>query len=157
MYMLEINNTAPLDIKVLDQEGNEVSLSALLGNVVVLYFYPKDNTPGCTIEACGFRDYSGEYENLGVKVIGVSADSVKSHNNFSEKHQLPFPLWSDPDRKLLQAFGVLGKKSMFGKTFIGIKRMTFVLDKKGKLVKVWETVKPAQHAQEVLKYIKENL
>jgi len=152
--MKEKNTNSGLKIKVKDQTGNDISLSTLFGKLVVIYFYPKDNTPGCTKEACSFRDSTNEFEKLGVTVIGVSADSVDSHNKFAEKHNLNFPLWSDPDKKLLTAFGAVGEKSMFGRKYIGIKRMTFVLDKTGKLIKVWQKVKPANHAQEVLDFIK---
>lgn len=155
--MLAVNQKVPLSITVLDQSGNTVSLEQFLGKPIVLYFYPKDDTPGCTKEACEFRDFSGEYEQLGIQVIGVSADSVDSHNSFSKKHSLPFSLWSDPEKKLLEAFGVLGEKSMFGKKFIGIRRMTFVIDQTGNLVKVWEKVKPAGHAKEVLSFVKANV
>jgi peroxiredoxin Q/BCP len=152
--MLKINQTAPLDIKVTAQDDSEVSLRDMLGKPVVLYFYPKDNTPGCTKEACSFRDFNTELQELGIQVIGVSADSVKSHNNFFEKHTLNFPLWSDPEKKLLEAFGALGEKSMFGKKYIGIIRSTFALDESGKVIQVWPKVKVANHTQEVIEFFK---
>ncbi|MBP7842969.1 peroxiredoxin [Candidatus Woesebacteria bacterium] len=141
-------------IELHDQAGNTVSLQQLLGKPVVLYFYPKDDTPGCTKEACDFRDITPQLEKLGVQVIGVSADSVESHAKFAQKHSLPFPLWSDPEKKLLTEFGATTEKSIFGKKFIGVKRMTFVLDKSGKVIKVWENVNPLTHAQEVLDFFK---
>ncbi len=153
--MLKLNQTAPLDLEVQDQDGKQVSLRFLLGKPVVLYFYPKDDTPGCTKEACEFRDSTSQLKNLGVQVIGVSADSVQSHAKFSEKYQLSFPLWSDPEKKLLTEFGVLAEKSLFGKKFIGIKRTTFALDEFGKIIQVWEDVKPAIHAQEVLSFFEQ--
>lgn len=152
--MLEVGDSAPLKVKVFNDTSGEVSLSDILGKPTVIYFYPKDNTPGCTKEACGFRDYNNELKKLGFQVIGVSADSVKSHQNFAEKHKLNFELWSDPEKKLLEAFGALGEKKMFGKTFLGIKRTTFLLDKKGKIIKVWKTVNTATHAQDVLEFAK---
>ena len=118
-------------IELHDQAGNTVSLQQLLGKPVVLYFYPKDDTPGCTKEACDFRDITPQLQKLGVQVIGVSADSVESHAKFADKYSLSFPLWSDPEKKLLTEFGAIGEKSMFGKKFLGIKRMTFILDEAG--------------------------
>ncbi len=153
--MLELNQIAPLDAQFLDQIGNSVSLKQLLGKPVVLYFYPKDDTPGCTQEACEFRDITPQLKKLGVQVIGVSADSVDSHAKFAQKHDLPFPLWSDPEKKLLTELGVIVEKSFFSKVFAGIKRMTFVLDESGKVIKVWEDVKPAIHAQEVLNFFEQ--
>ena len=155
--MLKIDELAPLDIEILDQDGKPTSLSKLLGKPAVIYFYPKDNTPGCTKEACSFRDFNTELQNLGVQVIGISGDSPKSHIKFSEKHELNFKLWSDQERKLILAFGALGEKSMFGKVYSGIKRMTFALDKNGKIIKIWPNVKAQDHAQEVLNFFKENI
>lgn len=152
--MLKINESAPLQITVADQKGKSVSLKDLLGAPVVLYFYPKDDTPGCTREACEFRDYNSELQKLKVQVIGVSADSVVSHQKFSEKYALPFPLWSDPEKKLLEAFGAIGEKSMFGKKYIGIKRMTVALDENGTVIQIWQKVTPSTHAKEVVKFFK---
>ena len=154
--MLEKNQAAPLDIKVFAQDGSEVSLREMLGKPIVLYFYPKDNTPGCTKEACSFRDFNSELQELGIQVIGVSADSVESHKKFTAKHELNFPLWSDPEKKLLKAFGALGEKSMFGKKYIGIIRSTFALDKDGTVIQVWPKVKVANHTQEVLEFFNSN-
>lgn len=150
--MLNVGNIAPLNIEVLDQEGRPISLSMILGKPIVIYFYPKDDTPGCTTEACGFRDYNSQLESLGVQVIGVSGDSPESHQKFTQKHKLNFALWSDPGRKLIAAFGALGEKSMFGKKFLGIKRMTFILDDRGVITKVWSKVNTKTHAREILDF-----
>jgi thioredoxin-dependent peroxiredoxin len=150
--MLKIGDTAPLNINIFDEQENSVNLKQLLGSKSVIYFYPKDNTPGCTKEACSFRDYNIQLKKIGVKVIGISADSVKSHQNFKEKHQLNFELWSDPEKKLIQAFGAIGEKNMFGKKFLGIKRSTFALDETGKIIKVWTKVNTETHAQEIFDF-----
>jgi len=147
--MLSIGNVAPLNIEVVDESGQKTSLSRVLGQPTVVYFYPKDNSPGCTKEACSFRDYNEELEKLGVQVIGVSGDSYQSHVKFAQKHHLNFKLWSDPEKKLINAFGAWGQKSMFGKTFLGIRRMTFALDETGKIIHIWPKVEANQHAQEV--------
>ena len=152
--MLQTNQKAPLDIKVLAQDGSRVSLSDLLGKPVVLYFYPKDNTPGCTKEACSFRDFESELQEFGVQVVGVSADSVASHIMFSEKHNLSFPLWSDSEKELMQAFGVVNERSLFGKTVLGIVRSTFAIDATGIILKVWPKVQVANHTQEVIEFFK---
>ncbi len=152
--MLKVGEIAPLDTKVLDQNQNPVSLSELLGKPTVVYFYPKDNTPGCTKEACSFRDFNKDLKNLGIQIIGISGDSPESHIKFSDRHELNFPLWSDQDRKLITAFGAIGEKSMFGKIYQGILRITFVLDKNGKIIKVWPKVKAENHAQEVSEFFK---
>lgn len=151
--MLKKGDLAPLDIEVLDSNGNPISLKTHLGRIIVLYFYPKDNTPGCTQEACDFRDFNSEIEKLGVKIIGVSADSVESHTKFADKHKLPFELWSDGEHELSDAFGVWAEKSIFGKIGIGITRSTFVLDKDGKIVNVWPKVRVDGHSNEVLRYL----
>ncbi|MCB9813107.1 MAG: peroxiredoxin [Pseudomonadales bacterium] len=150
--MLNINDLAPLKINALDENGDTTSLSNILGKPSVIYFYPKDNTPGCTKEACSFRDFNTELQKLGVQIIGVSADSPDSHSKFKSKHSLNFPLWSDPDRKLITAFGAIGKKSMFGKVFLGIKRISFALDKNGRVIMVWPKVNAETHAKEVLDF-----
>jgi thioredoxin-dependent peroxiredoxin len=155
--MIKKGQLAPIKIEVLDETGQPVSLSSILGKPTIIYFYPRDNTPGCTKEACSFRDYNQELVKMGVQVIGISGDSVESHNKFKEKHQLNFPLWSDPERKLIKAFGVLKEKTMFGKKFQGIVRSTFLLDKTGKVLYVWPKVKADGHAQEILNFILENL
>lgn len=155
--MLTQNDQAPTDISVVNQDNQQVSLADLQGKHVVLYFYPKDNTPGCTKEACSFRDNFSELQNIGVTVIGVSADSPKSHQSFKQKHSLPFPLWSDPDKKLIEAFGVLKEKSMFGKIFLGIQRSSFAIDPNGNILKVWPNVSPQKHPQEVIDFFEKEL
>ncbi|MBP7700596.1 thioredoxin-dependent thiol peroxidase [Candidatus Woesebacteria bacterium] len=152
--MLKIGDKAPLNINVLDQNGKEISLSKLVGRPAVIYFYPKDNTPGCTKEACSYRDFNNELTKLGVQVIGVSADSPKSHQNFAQKHNLNFDLWSDKNRELISAFGAVGQKSMFGKVYMGILRITFAIDKAGKIIMVWPKVDATKNASEVLDFFK---
>ncbi len=135
--------------------GGTISLDDYLGKKnVVLYFYPKDNTPGCTKEACSFRDYSAEFDQAGAVILGVSADSVKSHEGFAEKHHLSFPLLSDADKSTITAYGVWKEKSMYGKTFLGIERTTFAIDKQGIIRKVWPKVKVEGHIDEVLEFVK---
>lgn len=153
--MLNISDKAPLDINVLDSKGKEVNLRQFLGQKIVLYFYPKDNTPGCTKEACDFRDYSVSIEELGAIIIGVSADSTASHNKFADKHSLPFELWSDSENKLSEAFGVYGKKSIFGKVGFGLSRSTFILNENGEIIKVWPKVNVTGHTEEVIQFLKD--
>ena len=151
--MLKPSQSVPLDILVKDQTGQPISLKDTLGQYVVLYFYPKDNTPGCTTEACEFRDANAALKKLGVRVIGVSKDSPQSHRQFAEKHRLHFELWSDLDHQLLAAFGAWGEKKKFGKTYLGIIRSTFIISPKGKIIKTWEAVKPAGHSTAVLAFL----
>jgi peroxiredoxin Q/BCP len=151
--MLKIKQKAP-SFKLLDQDGKEHKLSDYLGQNVLIYFYPKDDTPGCTKEACTIRDDFPNFENLNAKVLGISADSVKSHKKFTEKYKLPFTLLSDEKKEVLKKYGALSEKSMFGKTFLGIKRMSYLVGKKGEILKVYENVKPVVHAGEVLKDLK---
>ena len=134
-----------------DNDGNPVSLKDFAGKKVVIYFYPKDDTPGCTKEACGFRDNYDAILAKGAVVIGISADSVKSHSGFKKKYDLPFYLLSDPAKTVIQLFGAWGEKSMYGKTYEGILRSTFILDEAGKVIKVYAKVKPQEHAEEILK------
>lgn len=150
--MLAIGDTAPAFI-LPDQTGKSRSLSEWRGQWVLLYFYPRDNTPGCTIEACAFRDAYPQYERAGVVVVGMSGDTTKSHEKFADKHELPFPIVSDEDRSVMKEYGAIGKKSMMGRTFIGIKRISYLINPKGKIAKVYDTVKPALHADEVLRDI----
>jgi peroxiredoxin Q/BCP len=131
-------------------DGRQVSLKDYLGKKVVLYFYPKDNTPGCTTEAVEFRDVADEFEKQGAVIVGVSKDTVKSHQKFKEKHDLPFTLLSDPEGKVLDLYGVWKKKSLYGRTFMGTERTTFLIDDKGVVVKVYRKVKAKGHAQTCL-------
>jgi peroxiredoxin Q/BCP len=133
-----------------DQSGKTVSLSDFAGKKVVLYFYPKDDTPGCTVEACSFRDEHAAFRKKGAVVIGVSPDSTKSHAKFIEKFTLPFTLLADSDHKIAEAYGVWVEKSMYGKKYMGVERSTFVIDPQGKLSAVYRKVKPAEHTAEVL-------
>jgi peroxiredoxin Q/BCP len=130
--------------------GGEVSLSDYRGKKVVLYFYPKDNTPGCTTEACNFRDDYSQIITAGAAVLGVSPDSVKSHDKFKLKFNLPFALLSDPDHRVAEMYGAWGEKKMRGKTYMGIIRSTFIIDEEGRIIKVFPKVKVKTHSQEVL-------
>jgi len=130
--------------------GGRVSLASLRGKPVVLYFYPKDDTPGCTAEACAFRDMRTAYEATGAVVLGVSADDLPSHKKFAEKYGLTFPLLSDPDHAVSEAYGVWGEKKNYGRTYMGITRATFVIDGDGVIHEVWPKVKVDGHADEVL-------
>ncbi|HEX6278538.1 MAG TPA: thioredoxin-dependent thiol peroxidase [Pyrinomonadaceae bacterium] len=148
--MLKEGNKAP-DFTAKDQEGNKVKLSDYKGQKVVLYFYPKDDTPGCTKEACSFRDANSVYKKKGIKVLGVSTDDEKSHQKFIEKYKLPFDLLADTDKKIVEKYGVWGEKSMYGKKYMGTHRKTFLIGEDGKIVKIFDKVKVAEHADEVLK------
>ncbi len=148
--MLQKNDNAPLEIKVVDQDGKEASLKDYTDKTVVLYFYPKDNTPGCTIQACSLRDNNDEIQKTGAAIIGVSKDSPKSHQGFIEKQDLNFTLWSDPDHKLMDAFGVWVEKSMFGKKYMGTQRATFIINEDGIITHVWEKATPKDHGKEIL-------
>lgn len=146
--MLKEGDKAP-DFSTNDQNGNTVSLSDFKGKRVVLYFYPKDDTPGCTKEACSFRDADAVYREKGITVLGVSTDSEKSHQKFISKYQLPFDLLADTEKKIVEDYGVWGEKSMYGKKYMGTFRKTFLIDD-GKIVKIFEKVDVAKHADEVL-------
>lgn len=130
--------------------GDTVSLKDFKGKHVVLYFYPKDDTPGCTKEACGFRDAWKQFEKKGAVVLGVSPDSVKKHDKFVEKFDLPFTLLADVDKKIVEAYGVWGQKKFMGREYMGVFRVTFLIDPDGKIKKIWPKVKPEEHAAEVL-------
>ncbi|MBQ7225745.1 MAG: thioredoxin-dependent thiol peroxidase [Clostridia bacterium] len=147
--MLKIGDKAP-NFTLSDKDGKEVSLSDFLGRRVVLYFYPKDNTPGCTRQACAFAGLYGEFEKRGVTVIGISKDSVASHIKFAEKYNLPFVLLADPERKAIEGYGVWQEKKMCGKVGMGVVRTTFIIDEGGKIAKIMEKVKPDTNAQEIL-------
>jgi peroxiredoxin Q/BCP len=130
--------------------GHEVSLESLRGRPVVLYFYPKDDTPGCTAQACGIRDAWEEFQQAGAVVLGVSPDGEDSHAKFKEKYDLPFTLLADTDHQVADAYGVWGEKSYAGKTYMGVNRSTFVIDPEGNLARIFRDVKPAEHADQVL-------
>ena len=130
--------------------GGRVSLSELKGKQVVLYFYPKDDTPGCTKEACAFRDAYADFRKKGAAVLGVSTDPVKSHDKFIEKFKLPFTLLADPEKKIVHDYGVWGEKSFMGRKYMGTNRVTFLIDANGRIKKIWPKVKPEEHADEVL-------
>jgi thioredoxin-dependent peroxiredoxin len=146
--MLKIGNKAPT-FSLPDQDGKIHSLSDYQGKKVLLYFYPKDDTPGCTTEACNFRDGYEEFQKLGLVILGVSADSVKSHKKFAEKFKLNFPLLADEDKKLCESYGVWQLKKFMGREYMGIARTSFLIDEKGNLEKIYEGVKPPVHAEEV--------
>lgn len=136
-----------------DKDGNQVSLADFLGKKLVVYFYPRDNTSGCTKQACAFAGVYKEFEKLGVTVIGISKDSVKSHRNFASKYELPFVLLSDPELKAIQAYDGWQEKKMYGKVSMGVVRSSFIIDEKGMIEKVMEKVKPDTNAAEILKYL----
>ncbi|HQM55511.1 MAG TPA: thioredoxin-dependent thiol peroxidase [Anaerolineaceae bacterium] len=147
--MLKENTQAP-DFSLPDETGVIHTLSQYAGRNIILYFYPKDDTPGCTIEACNFRDDYSAYENSQVVILGVSPDSPKSHARFKDKYHLPFSLLSDEEHKVLEMYGVWGKKKMFGKEYHGVLRTTYLIGKDGKIIKVFKNVKPAGHSAEIL-------
>lgn len=150
--MLKIGDRAP-DFTLMDKEGREVSLSNYLGNRIVLYFYPKDNTPGCTRQACAFAGLYGEFEQRGVTVIGISKDSVASHQKFAEKHGLPFVLLSDPELSVIKAYGVWQEKKLYGKVSFGVVRTTFIIDEQGNISHIMPKVKPDTNAAEILELL----
>ena len=152
-------NTVDLKLKVGDQApyfraqasgGQEGALAELAGKNVILYFYPKDDTPGCTKEACAFRDHFADFERAGAVVLGVSIDSVAAHDKFVAKFKLPFQLLADPDKKIVEAYGVWGQKSFMGRRYQGTHRVTFLIGPDGHIRKIWPLVKPEEHAGEVL-------
>ena len=148
--MLETGETAP-DFTLPDENGEDVTLSALAGTTVVLYFYPKADTPGCTTQACGIRDHLPDYTSAGVRVLGVSPDPVKAVKKFHDKQTLNFTLLADEDHAVCEAYGVWGEKSMYGKTYMGAARATFIIDGEGKIVHVIPKASPKTHDDEVLK------
>ena len=151
---MKINDKAP-DFTLQDENGNEVSLKALRGEIVVLYFYPRADTPGCTIQACEFRDTYKQMQKTGAVLLGVSPDTTKAQKKFQEKFKLPFPLLADADKKVADSFGVLQEKNMYGKKVMGIVRTTFIIGPDGKIQHIFPKVKPEGHAAEVLGYLKE--
>ncbi len=151
--MLNIGTLAP-DFTLLDQDGDSQSLKTYRGKHVLLYFYPKDDTPGCTKEACIIADVYNDFSKLNVVVLGVSKDTPSSHKKFAEKYSLPFTLLSDTDTAVIETYGAWQEKTMFGKTALGILRISYLIDPEGKIVKVYPKVDPASHALEILKDIK---
>jgi thioredoxin-dependent peroxiredoxin len=147
--MVKEGTTAPA-FKTKDDNGEDVSLKDFKGQKVVLYFYPKDDTPGCTKEACSFRDAYSKFKKQGIKLLGVSPDSEATHKKFITKYKLPFTLLADRDHLIAEAYGVWGEKKFMGRTYMGVLRTTFLIDEKGKIKKVFEKVKPEDHATEVL-------
>ena len=152
--MLEPNTKAP-DFTLPNQNGEMVSLSDFLGKKVILYFYPKDNTPGCTRQACAFAAANAELEEAGVVVIGISKDSVASHQKFVQKQNLPFILLSDPEIQTIEAYGVWQEKKLYGKVSMGVVRTTYLIDEQGMIEKVMTKVKPDTNAAEILEYLKQ--
>jgi len=138
------------DFTALTQTGENISLAECKGKNVILYFYPKDDTPGCTKEACAFRDLFDDFKAKGAVVFGISPDSAKSHQKFAEKFKLPFTLLADDEKRIVEAYGVWGQKSFLGKKYMGTYRVTFLIGPDARIKKIWPKVKPAEHAEEVL-------
>jgi len=153
--VISARTVAP-DFTLLDEEGVEFTLSSFRGRKVILYFYPKDDTPGCTAEACHFRDDYAEYEKLGVKIIGVSPNSVKSHGKFKSKYQLPFTLLADEEHKVCELYGVWGRKKFMGREYDGVFRTTFLINQDGLIEKVYKNVKPEPHSKELIEDLKKD-
>ena len=151
--MLEVGDKAPL-FTLDDQDGVTVSLEALRGTPVVLYFYPKDDTPGCTTQACGIRDQWADFIDAGAHVFGLSPDDVASHKKFADKFELPHRLLADPEHQAIDPYGVWGLKKMYGKEYYAVLRTTYLIDRDGTIANVWTDVKPAEHADDVLAAIK---
>ena len=147
--MLGVGDTLPA-VTLLDDRGEKIKTTDLLGGHLILYFYPKDDTPGCTSEASQFRDVYKQFQKKNARVVGVSRDSVESHQKFKKKYSIPFALLADTESKLCDAFGVIVEKTMYGKKRLGIQRSTFSIDEKGKIVNVWPRVSVDEHAEEVL-------
>ncbi|MEF9968211.1 MAG: thioredoxin-dependent thiol peroxidase [Longicatena sp.] len=150
--MLEVGSKA-IDFNLLDENAQEIKLSSFKGKKVIVYFYPKDNTPGCTKQACAFKASYEVYKQAGIVVIGISKDSVASHKKFKDKYELPFILCSDPELKVIQAYGVWKEKKLYGKSFMGIQRATFIIDEDGIILKVFEKANPANNAEDILAYL----
>ena len=154
--MLEVGTMAP-DFTLLNQNGEEISLSQYRGQKVILYFYPKDNTPGCTKQACGFAQLYPDFVKKGAVILGVSKDSVKSHKKFEEKYQLPFTLLSDPDLVAIQAYDVWKEKNMYGKKVMGVVRTTYLINEEGIIEKAYTKVKAAQNPEDMLEVLNASL
>ncbi len=155
MALLEVGTQAP-NFKTIDQNGELVTLEQFRGKKVILYFYPKDDTPGCTKEACAFRDNFEKFKEIDVEVLGVSVDDEKKHKKFAEKYNLPFRLLADTEKKIVQDYGVWGEKSLYGKKHMGTNRVTYLIDENGKIEKVFPKVKPETHAEELLQVLSNN-
>lgn len=153
MKMRDAGKKAP-NFKLPDQDGKTHSLKDYAGTWLLIYFYPKDDTPGCTIEACTIRDQFKDFKKIGAVVVGVSTDSVKSHKKFADAYELPFTLLADEEKKMVKAYGVWQEKSMYGRKYLGTLRTSFLIDPKGKIAKVYEKVKPPVHAAEVIADLK---
>jgi peroxiredoxin Q/BCP len=153
--MLNINDKAP-EFTLQDENENEISLKSLKGNVVVLYFYPRADTPGCTVEACEFRDTYKQMQKTGAVLLGISPDTPKAQKKFQDKFKLPFSLLADADKKVAVAFDVLKEKNMYGKKVMGVVRTTFIIGPDGKIQHIFPKVKPEGHSGEVLAYLKES-
>lgn len=149
MTHLKEGDKAP-EFAGVNEKGEEISLSDYRGKKLVLYFYPKDNTPGCTAEACNLRDNYQALKDAGYEILGVSPDSERKHQNFIDKYELPFPLIADTDKEILQKYGVWGEKQMYGRTYEGVFRTTFLIDEEGKIEKVFKKVKTKAHAEQIL-------
>ncbi len=149
---IEVGKKAPA-FTLADASGNKVRLADLKGNPVVIYFYPKDDTPGCTKQACAFRDLRSQWSKLGAQVVGISPDDVESHARFRDKYELNFPLLADPGHKVAEKYGAWREKNMYGKKTMGIKRSTYLLDADGRVAKVWKAVKVDGHDEKVLEAI----
>lgn len=151
---LEVGDKAP-SFKLKNQDGKTISLADLKGKPIVLYFYPKDDTPGCTKEACNFRDEFPKFGKLKAEIIGISVDSVESHKRFAEKYKLPFNLLADEKKEVVEKYGVWKEKNMYGKKYMGIERTTFIIDGNGKIAKIFPKVKVDDHNKEVIDALKE--
>ena len=151
--MLAKGDNAP-DFKLLDQEGKLHKLADYKGKYIVLYFYPKDMTPGCTKEACNFRDDFSKYKKNNIVILGISCDNINLHKKFAEKHDLPFTLLADTNKEVVKAYGAWGKKKFLGREYEGINRITYLIDKKGKIIKVFPKVKVEEHSNEILEIFK---
>ncbi len=147
--MLNVNDSAP-DFTLPDQNNTSHSLSDYRGQWVLVYFYPKDDTPGCTTEACGIRDTFPRFDQSNIKVFGISTDTVASHKKFADKYQLPFTLLADTDKEVVKLYGAYGEKTLFGKKITGTKRVSFLVNPDGRIAKIYTSVKPSEHANQVL-------